>query len=67
MEQQSSMNNGTIMHLNFCKGNSVVKLYYIEGKHHRASTVDCHSITSNGCMEISASYKSIKRIMEIIW
>lgn len=60
------MNNGIIMYLNFCKGNSVVKFYYIEGKYYRVSIVDCYLIISNGCMEILVFYKSIKRIMEII-
>lgn len=64
MDQQSIIKNGTIMCLNFCKGN-VVKFYYKERKHHEVNTVDCHSITSNGCKEISASYKCIMRIMKI--
>lgn len=41
-----------------------MKLHYKERKHHGANTVACLSITSNGCREISASYKSITRIMK---
>lgn len=57
MNQQSVIKDGTIMCLNFCKGNVVVKIYYKERKHHGVNTVDCHSITRNGCREISASCK----------
>lgn len=53
------------MCLNFCEGNVVVKFDNKERKHHGVNTVDCYSITSNGCREISASYESILRIMEI--